>query len=361
MNERYRLAGGFDTPGLLATGAEDGGAGAFRNHEFRRGVRDMDGASSQQDSAPRGAVALSGPLARERNGVARLPSSPNGSEHTHAGWTSFAFNLVGRVFSFSSGVIRGFYAGGGKGYEFQPSSPCPPNSCLRPQLQRESTPVPGAWQEDEFLGDFEQENANSPSLAANTNARPSNKRRQTDRDTWVLVGTPDLTAAEPLLSPKRKPASNSAPRNSRPATASRASTRRSLAPMSRRQSSFVSQTGSPAQILQQPQRMDPTERCASFAPTRRPNSCHGSANGMQPSGHAGSPSYISPEAERFLKRQAKQDKVADKAMSSMSKRLEDLIRQGQEALGTKFSVEGSADSMGGMDTDEGFVDEDMWQ
>ena len=43
-------------------------------------------------------------------------------------------------------------------------------------------------------------------------------------------------------------------------------------------------------------------------------------------------------------------------MSSMSRRLEDLIKQGQAALGTKFSV----DDGGGYhdDDDEGFADDD---
>lgn len=40
-------------------------------------------------------------------------------------------------------------------------------------------------------------------------------------------------------------------------------------------------------------------------------------------------------------------------MSSMSRQLEELIKQGQQALGTKFSVEGVDDEQ----SDEGFVDE----
>lgn len=62
---------------------------------------------------------------------------------------------------------------------------------------------------------------------------------------------------------------------------------------------------------------------------------------------------MSPEAERLAKRQAKQDRAADKAIYSMSRRLDDLIRQGQQALGTKFTVEGDVDM-----EDEGFVDEE---
>lgn len=72
--------------------------------------------------------------------------------------------------------------------------------------------------------------------------------------------------------------------------------------------------------------------------------------------------YVSPEAERFARRQAKQDRAADKAMSSMSRQLQDLIRQGQEALGTKYAVEsgdgGNGDAGMDVEMDEGYVDEE---
>jgi hypothetical protein len=65
--------------------------------------------------------------------------------------------------------------------------------------------------------------------------------------------------------------------------------------------------------------------------------------------------YISPEAEKYVKRREKAERKTDMAMSDMSRKLADLIRQGQEALGTKISVEGDG---GGGETDEGFVDEE---
>lgn len=47
-------------------------------------------------------------------------------------------------------------------------------------------------------------------------------------------------------------------------------------------------------------------------------------------------------------------------MSSMSRQLQDLIRQGQEALGTKFDVEGGDSGMD-LDLDEGYVDDGDWR
>jgi len=48
---------------------------------------------------------------------------------------------------------------------------------------------------------------------------------------------------------------------------------------------------------------------------------------------------LTPEAQKYLKRNEKRDRDADKAMKKMSSQIQDLIRQGQQALGTKFSVE----------------------
>lgn len=321
VNERYRLAGGFDTPGLMANHDLDHTSDQEINARRRIMPRQPSYRSSSQ--------AFSGPLARERNGMARMPGSPNGT----TSWTRFAFNLVGKAFSFGTTVFKGFVAGGGTGYEYNEKQAFGRASPV--EAERTSTPLPGSWHTQDFLGDFEQ---NNPEYSPSSTQRPPNKRRQTDRDAWVLVGTPDITEA----SPKRKSSSIPVP-TTRP-SASRASSRRSLVPTAtRRQTTY---TGNPA--LTQ-------DRRASVALTRSPGS-RPSSSGRPSSG--GAQAYLSPEAERFVKRQAKQDRAADKAMSTMSKQLEDLIRQGQQALGTKFSVENGGN--GGEEMDEGFVDEEGW-
>ena len=125
-------------------------------------------------------------------------------------------------------------------------------------------------------------------------------------------------------------------------SASRASSRRSIAPVSRRGNSNIAANGSPAQLsVASPQPLSHGRR-ASFAPTRSSQG-RPSSSGMM---------YMSPEAERYAKRQAKQDRAADKAIGNMSRQMEEMIRQAQEALGTKVSVEGN------LEEDEGFVDDD---
>ncbi|OQO05416.1 hypothetical protein B0A48_09184 [Cryoendolithus antarcticus] len=297
VNERYTLAGGFDTPGLLAHATWE--TPIEQDIDARR--RLVPRTSSYSHSAT-----ITGALARERNGVARTHSSPNGQSQS---WTRFAFGLVGKAFTFGTTVFTGFIAGGGRTYTMSDSSF---RALGMPGLSQEqaSTPLPGSWRSDEFLGDFEQDNPMSPPSSAL--ARPAIKRRQTDRDSWVVVNTPELSES---TSPKRKTAS-------RPSLASRAPSRRStLAAPVRRQSSTTSHTGSPARL----------------ATTARPSSRHG----------LGGAAELSPDAEKLVKKRAREEKAAERVMGSMSRRMEALIRQGQQALGTRVDVEGA-----GMDDDD---------
>lgn len=99
-----------------------------------------------------------------------------------------------------------------------------------------------------------------------------------------------------------------------------------------------------------------------MAPTRLPGS-HRPSLSNRPSlparqsidGRPGSASGISPEAEKYIKRQARQDKAADKAIGNMDRNIKALIAQAQQALGTKYEVDGGGTDV---DMDEGYVDEE---
>lgn len=67
---------------------------------------------------------------------------------------------------------------------------------------------------------------------------------------------------------------------------------------------------------------------------------------------------MSPEAERIAKRQAKQERQVDKTMSSMEQRMKTMIQQAQQALGTKYSVEGDDTNMDM--ADDGFSSDEGW-
>ncbi|KAK4922203.1 hypothetical protein LTR49_010424 [Elasticomyces elasticus] len=373
INERYTLAGGMDTPGLLAmTEAEQ--ADSFHG----RSRRDDSAAAAYN-----GRDIMSGPLARERNGVARLPhlpASPNGEGSKS--WTGLAFTLVGKVFTFGTSVVKGFYAGGGTGYDLNLNLKDSPLRGILLSREAIRTPVPGSWQEDgEFLGDFEQDNTMA---AVGSGLRPGNKRRQTGENSWVMVGTPDLEGEVEIEANPRRKGAGSSTRIARP-SASRASSRRSLAPLPRRGSSYTNagagySAGSPVPTAQGV--TGAQERRASVAPTRT-HSRHGSLSNThhntnsRPTSAAGNQTYstsplhsrpptaahhsprnsmsaanrlsgivspgmayVSPEAEKILRRREKHERKADAAMSDMSRKLGDLIREGREALGTRVDIEG---------------------
>lgn len=257
---------------------------------------------------------------------------------SHTTWTSLAISFIGKAFTFGSTVVRGFYAGGGKGYDMQ-NSALVGSDLLQHTQEAVGTPIPGSWHDAEadFLGDFEQD---SPYFNHGSPSRPAVKRRQTDRETWVLVPS-DLEGRPP--SPKRKISGNGIPRSnlaSAKPSASRASSRRSLAPVSRRTTSYYQTYAAPVQASTPTQ---PQNRRASTALTRSPQSRPASAGGV---------TLVSPEAERFARRQAKQDKT----MMSMSNRIQEMMRQAQEALGTKYAIEGTNDAMDA--EDDGFIDDE---
>ncbi|GAB7351941.1 hypothetical protein MBLNU459_g2477t1 [Dothideomycetes sp. NU459] len=343
-NTQYSLAGGFDTPTLAATSHYD--------NDDLAGERDFRSRwDSDTSSTPvHNTFAVHGPLSRERNGRARVSSGYHQNQSAEHGWGKFVLGIVGgvagTVWNFCrESAFRGFYAGGGEGFSFAKPTNLQPNFDA---YYRSTTPLPGRFpHEDEFMGDFEQDN---------TPPRPS-KRIHTDTGAgWVMVNHDlDTRDASPRLS-VRKVSSNGIPRLSSPtrSSASRASSRRSLVPISRRTSSHTTHAGAPMSLDAFTPAFSSHERRASTASTRSPVQHHRRGSTIRPSTPNGTP--LSPDAQRFISRRDKQDRDADKSMRKMSRQVQDLIRQGQAALGTKFEVED--------DTDEGFEegdDVDGWE
>ncbi|KAF2864471.1 hypothetical protein K470DRAFT_254110 [Piedraia hortae CBS 480.64] len=253
----------------------------------------------------------------------RTPAAPVAPSVSVAGLAGLAFLVVAKLFTFGTNVVRGFYAGGGKGYDL---SPLPPR---------------------EFLGDFEQDNqeatptkatdvgAETPLSSSKTPSRPPYKRRRSGRDSWVV---PD----ESLLSPTR---CGSIP--TRSATLGRRSytNRRSL----RLSPSGGSRPLSPVHIQNHSYSHHSPVRRASVASTNSLGRSHSRA------ASAASAVFVTPEAERLVRRRAKQDRLADAQMTDMSRKLEELIRMGQQALGTKVEVCDDVD-----DYDENVEEGEEW-
>ena len=359
VEERYRLKDGFDTPGLWALDCE-GGSSAEWTGRRRDAMTEMyrrDDVGSRVRTGENADFADGSlvPRAGERHGATRAltgpgrltdslpPVSTPGEQPTWSGVT-LALSLVGKVFTFGSHMIRGFYAGRGPGYAMPASStpplpersrrPSPPDHC--------ATPIPGAWLDDDPI--HTQHDRTRP-----TSRRPPNKRRQTDRDSWIMVGSPDPDdnnnndMDDRRRHPKRKLSGIGATRAT--GTLTNATPPRSRASPARRHGSFSANTSARIRGLS-PARASEARRRTSCAalplPTTnpKPNTNHRSSRPSSPQTQmqTQTPTLLTPEADRHLRRQAKRDRAADRAVQSMTQRLEDLIRQGQEALGTSVEV-----------------------
>lgn len=316
VNSTYALAGGLDTP--LATGASSyERTGDFSDTHFRRR---WSVTSDRQGDISRDGLSTPGPLARERNGKSRLQSADGSA----GSWSKLVLDLVGgvagKMWEFCrASAFRGFYAGGGQGYDIvRTHQDQLGTSSMWGDMGDagvfvgESTPVPG-----QFPGSAQNEFA----LQDDTPPRPS-KRVHTDSGAeWVMVdraaGEQPL-ASTPHLSTRKAPTFNPF-KSSIPRPVSRAGSRRSLLPVSRRQSA-VSHAGSPA--LQ-------SGRPASFASARSPV--------ITPGKPASPPSA---DAQRYAARIRHQELETDVSMRRLNRQLQTMIREGKAALGTRPEIGG---------------------
>lgn len=333
-NAHYSLAGGFDTPSLAAvirSEADDDDEAA--EQYFRR----RWDTSAISPSGPHPGT-LHGPLARERNGHARWTSNTHDQPQAPqpGGWGAFVFSLAssvaGKMWSFCrEGAFSGFYAGGGKGYHMTTTTMLQQDSASEVVSLGRPNFAPGFYAEEaDFSGNFEQDH--------DTPVRPA-KRLHTENSAghgWLLVDDNlDVREASPRLALCRTSSSLSA--FARP-TASRANSRRSLNSIAQaasrpcRKASLI--TSLPVSAQARPNHATHDHR-ASAASMRSP--LRHSPKSSRPGLVDHSP--LSVEARKYLDSKDRREKEAEKAMRKMSRQVQELIRQGQAALGTKVAIE----------------------
>ncbi|KAJ9635835.1 hypothetical protein H2201_000171 [Coniosporium apollinis] len=345
INTRYTLAGGLDTPGLAAASSYDGANTLAYEENFRR--RWSMTSSAQHD----GSITTPGPLAGERNGKRRHPSSPH--DISRQTWSQTVLHLAGAVagkmWDFCrASAFRGFYAGGGQGYSVTSTDSIWEDLDARQPVfspfEYISTPVPGDFppQHTDHGTDFIHR-GETP-----TPPRPT-KRIHTDTGSgWVMVDRhSDSRASSPRLSTRRTPsqtsttASNATPRSShlprpvaqpRPQLTRPPSHRRSLIPVSRR-ASGASLSGSPAL---QHHHMNNNNSPASFASARV---APATKIPSRPGSRAGLTQALpSPEAKKYAARLRREEREADRSLRKMNERLRDMVREGKEALGSRVEI-----------------------
>lgn len=314
VNTQYRLAGGLDTPTARLT--MDEGEGEYQASPDLllrgRGFRGFDLASDSYFPQ-----AASG-LPRESNGRPRQSASPNIQD----GLSKAVYGMVsvaGKMWNFCT-TFKGFYAGGGRGYKLKGKENV---NCDQSMWQDaecddvfqsdpcEKSLVPGSFPEEDFIADYMSQDHTTPPRAAKKVQREKGRGEEISAS-WVLVGGTSTSreTSPSRLSSRKIPQSNASAGRAIPKVG-----RRPVLPVSR--PSLTSYAGTPGLR---------SDRSASFASPRTPTT---------------SPKHESPlsaEVQRQAARIRKWELEEDANLKRFNQQLKAMIKEGKQALGTKFEV-----------------------
>ena len=328
VSTQYRLAGVLDTPSAEYASVTERASSPDLTLRGGRNWRPAGGSSPE---------AYFPQLAREGNGRSRVARAASRQE----GWGKTIYSVIGvagKVWNFcTANAFRGFYAGGGQGYAMRP----PANSMVGDRSMWESCDekerldsmddgqalVPGGFPEEDYIPDYMAHDHMTP-------CRPAKRIQREKGETglgasWVMVdrnhARTSRESSPSRVSARKVPVKSSSPGRrpvSRPG-------QKPIKPVPR--PSLPSFAGSQA--------LSPS-RPASFASTRSPVS---------------SPRHESPvnaDVQRHMARIRKRELEEDANLKRLNQQLKAMIREGKEALGTKFEVEETLDDV----VDEGYVE-----
>ncbi|KFA61986.1 hypothetical protein S40285_07916 [Stachybotrys chlorohalonatus IBT 40285] len=320
-----------------------------------------------------------------------LPPYPRPAQRWGLGAFAAIGGVVGRVLDFCTiGAFRGFYAGGGKTYAVEaPTSEA--EGLGRNYLDdKDQHRVPGGFPP---ANSHDHELVQDPDYIhesrASTPTRPAAKRRQTGQSddlgrNWVIVNEPVASTGnrKPPRPPLNRNLSSSVTTGRRRSTptsrisststssgprrpASRLSTAHAppvcAAPRPVSSASYASpRSPSPSKIPRplsssnviQSSPVQPSShsrRRSTMAPAggspsfthRRTNSAASAASFRAPSktDNADASPRLDAEAKHLAARRRKEERDNDVRLGALSKQLQDMIRQGKEALGTKIEID----------------------
>ncbi|KIX95490.1 uncharacterized protein Z520_08610 [Fonsecaea multimorphosa CBS 102226] len=412
VNTNYRIAGGLDTPTALNIQKEED------THEFDYEIdcrpnrfNNSQKSSLLQPSSESYFPQTPAPDRSRSSNKRRLsPPAPPMKSWGKTVW-DLTGGLAGKVFNFCwNTTFSGFYAGGGSGYKFDigpadmGSSSVwteldPKNDVFRNddtagdysrRLDRDRTPVPGGFPGDspEFIEDYmsrlsvqpRQENNSTPTVIPDQDS-PSISRF----NSWVVVDNDNQLSPSTESSPVRKKSRAStaslyasrpspAPRHpshptSRPRLTPRSSTLRSSASYASPRVSMGANTSTTSSsqyqswssvpavsAIDQDQNSDkPSKRPSVISSTHRSSL---SASRRQSSASVATSPKPSPEVRKFEQKMRRKEAKQDATMNRFNMQLQAMIKEGQEALGSRVEVE-IQDYQNDGDVDEGYFDGGM--
>ncbi|CZT12505.1 hypothetical protein WAI453_008927 [Rhynchosporium graminicola] len=385
VNTRYQLAGGMDTPSLLASQRTEM-RNQYGDEGYRKSLADTKRPSTRDLWGDQEQVDGGDYFGRECNGRGRYSSSFNQTQHSLGGgasggegWSKTAIQVagavVGKAWEFcktGAAVFRGFQAGGGTRYQINLSGidesfePVGKNIWEEKNEyeDRELTPLPGQYPTElDFVHDYMDRPPPLPT-SEYTPPRPS-KRRQISANqietaqeelakNWVVVPPQTTNTSTPSKPPAPAPRYS---RFSQQTTSS--SSRRSVVnantynrPASRAglgtpivarrpalstQTSRISHAGSPALNRSQG---------ASYASPRSP--ANSGSKIPRATGSPLRPAYqhaqriespAAKEAKRWATMKKREEREADESIRRLDAQLKAMIKEGKEALGTKIEVD----------------------
>ncbi len=321
VSTRYELAGGLDTPKAATFLAME-----FRETDYQassglysrggRGFSTFDLTSDGYFPPPSTA------LGREGNGRSRLPAPPP----LRDGLGKMVYGVVGvagKVLEFCKATaFRGFYAGGGQGYQMKvPAQSMKGDQSIWLDMDKEGVSqfcererglIPGRFPDDDYIPDYMSQDHTTPPRAHKRIQREKGEGEMSA--SWVMVDSTSSRESSPSrLSHRKVPSAAAAASTRRP---NLKYGRRPIQPASR--PSLTSYAGSPGLRSNRP---------ASFASTRSPLS---------------SPKHESPastDLQRHAAKMRKRELEEDANLKRLNQQLKAMIKEGKEALGTKFEVQ----------------------
>ena len=332
VNFSYRIAGGLDTPTAEKVRHDE-----QHQYEYEQDLRPNRFNVTQRPDSYFPQTPLSNDVASRKR---RAPLSPR------LGWGKTVWTLTGgvagKVINFCwSTAFRGFHSGGGTGYNMAVNTPtvmalglgAVHGETVFDETARQQSPIPGGYPEENFIEDYmlrpeSHQGDQTPTQLNDAGGGSSLK------STWVMVDRP---VDDSDRSPVRKRARpNGAPTTPRPM--SRASTVRPRlhAPRSSHGASYASPRGSfLGDSLSQPQSSDGRER----QHTR-------SKSQLTSPRRSDMTTPTSPDVIKFQKKQRRLGQKQDSSIQRLNQQMQDMIREAEQALGSKVEVFDEVDDEG---------------
>jgi hypothetical protein len=279
----------------------------------------------------------------------RFSASPRGSPGWgHTVW-QYTGGVAGKVINFCwTKAFNGFHAGGGQGYTMSLETPTVTGGDATAvngsrdvfddrYRARVGTPVPGGYPEENFIEDYMSRPQSHQQHETPTQFNDVGDRSSL-RGNWVMVNEPYTDTEHSPVRKKARSSTASRP-SSRPSTATRP---KMPARISASGASYASPRGSAFSTTQHTSR--PTSSDGFVRQHKRSRSSI--AHARQPDLNSEHNTPRSPEVVKFESKMRKRDQRQDRSIHRINQQIQDLIKEGQQTLGSRVEVDDEVDDEG---------------